>query len=158
MKICKKCDLPFPLSEFYVHKQMEDGHLNICKSCVRSRVTKHRKENIDRIRAHDRLRGNLDHRVEARRKYSTTEGGREALKKGKKTWAERNPRKRAAEITFGNWIRYRPEIRKPCEVCGETDRVHGHHENYDEPLNVKWLCPKHHSERHKEMRRLGIIP
>ncbi len=40
----------------------------------------------------------------------------------------------------------------PCEVCGSTDKVHGHHENYDRPLDLTWLCPKHHSARHKAMR------
>ncbi len=37
--------------------------------------------------------------------------------------------------------------RKPCEVCGKTPSE-GHHENYSEPLKVKWLCKKHHDELH----------
>lgn len=34
-------------------------------------------------------------------------------------------------------------IRKPCEVCG-AEKVHAHHEDYLKPLEVRWLCPKHH--------------
>ncbi len=40
-------------------------------------------------------------------------------------------------------------IKQPCEVCGE-EKVHAHHLSYDNHLNVKWLCPKHHGEWHAE--------
>lgn len=36
-----------------------------------------------------------------------------------------------------------------CSVCGSTDRIHGHHEDYSRPLDVIWLCPIHHSWRHR---------
>jgi ribosomal protein S27AE len=37
--------------------------------------------------------------------------------------------------------------RMPCEVCGEL-KVHAHHDDYSMPLNVRWLCRKHHRELH----------
>jgi predicted DNA-binding protein YlxM (UPF0122 family) len=44
-----------------------------------------------------------------------------------------------------------------CEVCGlfpiASDGrrlVHAHHNDYSRPLNVRWLCQKHHHDHHKE--------
>jgi ribosomal protein S27AE len=37
--------------------------------------------------------------------------------------------------------------RQPCEVCGKTN-VHAHHDDYSQPLKVRWLCPLHHRQRH----------
>jgi hypothetical protein len=32
----------------------------------------------------------------------------------------------------------------PCEVCGSIEKPEGHHEDYDLPLVVRWLCHSHH--------------
>ncbi len=42
--------------------------------------------------------------------------------------------------------------REPCKVCSAA-KVDAHHENYDKPLEVAWLCRKHHFQRHKEIGR-----
>lgn len=45
-------------------------------------------------------------------------------------------------------------IKSPCTVCGNK-KSYGHHDDYDKPLEVMWLCAKHHNARHKELQRLG---
>lgn len=41
--------------------------------------------------------------------------------------------------------------RQPCEVEGCGKRyTHGHHDDYDKPLEVRWLCPVHHTEWHEK--------
>lgn len=38
--------------------------------------------------------------------------------------------------------------RLPCRICGTTENVQAHHEDYSKPLDVDWLCFKHHMEHH----------
>ena len=41
-------------------------------------------------------------------------------------------------------------IRQPCEFCPRAD-THAHHDDYSEPLRVRWLCPLHHVMVHKRV-------
>jgi hypothetical protein len=55
-----------------------------------------------------------------------------------------------------NYAIYKGRIdRGYCEVCGAPD-AHGHHSDYLKPLDVTWLCPAHHIELHKTMRKARI--
>jgi hypothetical protein len=45
MKKCFKCGIEKELSEFYVHPQMGDGHLNKCKICTKKDSLGYEKEN-----------------------------------------------------------------------------------------------------------------
>jgi len=45
-KHCIRCFQLTPIHEFYAHKMMADGHLNVCKPCVRSRIEKRRIEKM----------------------------------------------------------------------------------------------------------------
>ena len=38
--------------------------------------------------------------------------------------------------------------RKPCLVCGSKN-VEKHHPDYSKPLEVIWMCRKHHLELHR---------
>jgi len=38
--------------------------------------------------------------------------------------------------------------RQPCVICGTTNRVVAHHEDYSKPYEVQWLCKNHHGRAH----------
>jgi hypothetical protein len=39
-------------------------------------------------------------------------------------------------------------FRLPCEVCGSANNVDAHHDDYSQPLSVRWLCRSHHQQHH----------
>ena len=160
-KTCFKCFRVLSLSEFYRHPQMADGLLGKCKSCTKAdtaaRVQRKAKDpawvenEMERHRIKQRkarargtacvFRGekrrmvHLKHRRKYPEKYRAREVTQRALHKG-------------------------ILLRLPCQVCGSLDSE-AHHENYSNPLQIMWLCPKHHAERHVELRRqkrLQITP
>ncbi|WP_156137632.1 hypothetical protein [Methyloceanibacter caenitepidi] len=80
----------------------------------------------------------------ARRSIKTTPDTRS------RQWEQNNPEKRRAQKTVENALKAGRLERQPCERCG-AEKVHAHHDDYSKPLDVMWLCPKHHRERHREL-------
>ena len=152
MKECFKCGKTQPLAEFYKHSEMSDGHLNKCKSCARADIKRNRVDRIDYYRDYDKHRSMQPHRVAQRLQYAQTVEGKAARARGRKKWEKANPVKRAANIAVCNAVcDGRLEKKCSCESCGATGvRIHGHHDDYAKPLDVRWLCPICHSAWHKE--------
>jgi hypothetical protein len=147
MKRCFKCLCEKPFEAFYKHSRMGDGRLNKCIECTKRDVTNYRNENIEKVRAHDKLRASMPHRVSARREYSKTEAYATSHKKATRKWVAMHPNQRAANIAVNNALKRGDITKQPCFVCGDS-RVEGHHPDYDKPLDVVWLCHAHHEEVH----------
>ena len=138
MKECFKCKLSKPLSEFYKHSQMKDGHVNKCIECNKKDVGKHRLENIEKIRQYDRQRAKNPERI-----ANNIEVNR--------AWREEDKRRGKAHAKVSYAIKKGVLIKMPCIRCGEQKSL-AHHEDYDKPLEVMWLCQPCHKQRHKELR------
>jgi hypothetical protein len=136
MKKCFKCKEDKPLSEFYKHKGMSDGHLNKCKTCTKLDVHNHRHGSGRlKVLEYDRLRAKNPERIEKQKKIN-------------KAWEEKYPMRRKAQRELGKAVA-RCEIKPlPCFVCGE--KAEAHHPDYDRPLDVIWLCPSHHKQIHSQ--------
>lgn len=111
---------------------MADGHVNKCKECNKKDVIENRKSKVDYYREYDKDRGNRQTADDVRR------------------YREENPKKYKAHLIVNNAVRGGYITRKPCEICGEADNTHAHHDDYDKPRIVRWLCPVHHKAWHLE--------
>ena len=138
MKTCFKCNEEKPFTEFYKHKAMGDGYLNKCKACTKKDAGEHREKNLERIREYDRERGKLPHRIKLRVEIT-------------RAWRDEDERRSRAHLSVSRAIRNGSLLRLPCIRCGEKKSV-AHHEDYDKPLEVMWLCQPCHKQRHKELR------
>ena len=69
----------------------------------------------------------------------------------KSRWAKRNREKRNAQAAARRAIERGELERQPCEVCGAAG-AHAHHDDYSRRLDVRWLCPAHHAEHHRNER------
>jgi len=118
------------------------------KERVCRQIRDDRKENPEKYRLRDRARyeRDKDKRIALAKKWA--DGHPEKRKGICRKWIENNQGKRAAHVKAGNAIKGGKLVRQPCEVCGES-KVHAHHEYYSKPLDVVWLCSKHHALRHR---------
>lgn len=125
-KVCFKCGRNLPLSEFYVHKQMRDGHLNKCKECARMDVHENYMENLDSSEfiEKERKRG----REKYHRLYKDTKKETRRHSNSYKSWFERR------QVLFWQDIEL-------------------HHWNYDKPHDVFLVSRQHHARIHKLITR-----
>jgi len=137
-KNCFKCNTVKPLEDFYKHSKMLDGHVNKCKECNKNDVTANRNKNIESVRAYDKARSKEPERIKA-----ATEINR--------AWRAEDLRRQVAHSRVARAVRNGGLVRQPCCRCGEAKTV-AHHEDYDKPLEVIWLCQPCHKQRHKEMK------
>jgi hypothetical protein len=143
MKTCFKCKEEKPLSEFYKHKQMGDGYLGKCKECTKKDAIDHRNDNLEKIREYDRQRGKLPHRL----KLST-----QTTKRIRKQF----PLKYKAQTVVNHAVKagklIKPEICSSCDKKGR--QIEGHHDDYNKPLEVTWLCSACHKQLHRDLKNL----
>jgi hypothetical protein len=121
---------------FFKDKYRTSGFANRCKKCCRT-YTK------DMQLKHPEIYRRAWVKWYAKNKLSVKERSKE-YKKDKVRNTAHNMVKEA--------IRSGVLVRKPCEVCSGTKLVDAHHDDYSKPLNVRWLCRRHHQRHHYENR------
>lgn len=137
MKICRRCGITKPITEFYPHATMRDGHLNVCRECKRA----------DQRRYQQTPAG----RETERRRNAKPERLKKLIARSK-AFRKRNPEKYAAHMAVQVALKSGRLVRpKKCQGCGAERPLQAHHNDYNRPLKVEWLCsPCHgqHNPRH----------
>ena len=62
-------------------------------------------------------------------------------------------KKRMARAKISNAIQAGKLKKQSCEIKNCRWIGEAHHDDYDQPLEIRWLCKKHHSEFHSSLRQ-----
>lgn len=133
MKICLKCKIRKPNKEYHFRDKPRGILRERCKACIKEYQSSPRIMEIKRI---------------SQAKYSKTKKGRATEQRhSPKRWARVKSLQR--DRVYAQ-VRYKLK-KQPCSVCG-NERSQAHHDDYSKPLDVVWLCSKHHSEVHRNAK------
>jgi len=135
-KVCRRCGRSFPMDNYFRNCKTADGHLNICKGCVKIQQFQYRKEHIEEIRSYDRERARLPHRKELC--SAITKRRRREVEGYQKCHSAVDRAIRSGRIKR---LQY-------CQVCGRVCKTEAHHNDYSKPYDVIWLCSSCHSQYH----------
>jgi hypothetical protein len=155
MKTCFKCGAVKPLSDFYKHPKMGDGHLGKVHRMHEGRcATTLRRASRGAQCVRGAPNANAEHReersaYEARR--TQTPERKAALHEGRRLHRKRHPDRAVARQAVNNAIARGHLVRSACVECGSTEYVQAHHEDYSKPLEVEWLCFRCHRKRHGQI-------
>jgi hypothetical protein len=133
-KTCNKCHIEKPITDFFKGKS-PDGYCYLCKACCYKYTQKYRKsspENYAKFLCRKRNRN-----ADKERLYRTR-------------YRKRHKEEVKAQNILNCALRKRGSVikRESCYVCDDVNSQ-AHHFDYNKPLEVIWVCPKHHKSIHK---------
>ncbi len=135
---CKGCGLSKPPEAYHVDPHLATGRRSRCRVCCQARRTELRRLNPEKYLARDAYwRANERSDPRKRALYYSQ----------RKEHQKRTPKQNYAQWCVKSAIRSGKMTRGACEVCGSVN-AQGHHDDYDKPLEVRWLCPLHHRQHH----------
>lgn len=122
---CSKCEMVLPLESFGVDNGNTLGRKYKCRDCERAEYQENREFILERRKKYYRNNGRKPHRPDPQKLKART-----AI---------------ATAVNTG-------KLEKPsnCSSCGKGGRIEGHHDDYDKPLSVVWVCPSCHKAIHRK--------
>ena len=127
------------INKYWREKRAEDPEK------YREKRNKYRAEHIEQCRRYQNKYNRSEKGQQQYRRYYS-EHKEEFIERAKKSNANHQSERRAQSLINHALERGKIE-RKPCEVCG-SEQTDAHHYDYNKPLDVMWLCRKHHAEWH----------
>lgn len=142
MRICKTCGHSKKFDAF--HTVTTNGVLyyrRVCRKCVNVEQRKKYDKNENGFADVRRAAAGKQHAKNPKAHY----------KRNIEYW-RRHPEKAACTQKVMKAVKSGVLKKQPCARCG-SEKSQAHHEDYSKPLDVIWLCQKHHGERHREINR-----
>lgn len=138
---CTRCGVLKPVTEFWKNSHCRSGFLNQCKACVTKAP-----ENVPRICLScqkpfyaNKYRIKSGRGIYCSRSCQAREAWRVIP-----TRATKLQRVRANSFVYNNLM-----ASSSCEACQAAGvMIHGHHEDYNKPEEVRWLCVPCHRRLH----------
>lgn len=117
--------------------------LPVCEDCKPLRAKRLRPQTFKICQRCSNEFGPVDH---LKRKYCSRECKHEAMKTGRKTVRKTIKKARSAQSLLAYHVKAGNIIRpSSCEACGCNDKkIEGAHKDYDNALDVRWLCRSCH--------------
>jgi hypothetical protein len=94
----------------------------------------------------------------------------EVYKQKRREWLAKQPKGYASRVKLEHIRRY-PErhraitiadrytkLGEKCEICGNTEKLERHHEDYSKPLEVRTLCKYCHEAEHTKLTATKLSP
>lgn len=91
----------------------------------------------------DWYKKNKENRLKQIRKWQKSPSGKKSIRLHDLRMIIKYPQKYLARQEVLKAIRKKILIKKPCKICGNP-KSEAHHKDYSKPLQVEWLCSKHH--------------
>lgn len=153
-KKCCKCKETKYLSDFYKDKNRKDGRQRYCKTCkaeyqqseigkasLRKSVKKYSQSEHGKAVIHKREKA-----------YYQTDHGKKVRVKKTDRMRKKYPLKHKARNAV--WFAVQSgKLTRPttCSNCNTAHpRIEAHHDDYAQPLLVRWFCPPCHREWHRQ--------
>lgn len=151
-KPCKVCGSEKCLDAFSRNNTMSDGRINTCKACEAAyrraysllpHVIERRKLTRRKRLSDPSKRQKQDDHM---RRWRSLPENKLKIAERRKRYYTNNPHKKLAHKAVERAVRLGQLVPEPCCICGK--KAMAHHEDYSNPLEVVWLCPKHHIQLH----------
>lgn len=141
-KICIKCEQTLSLLNFYKKGGSQLGYRGKCKKCLEKDNKLWKKCNPKKVQGYA-----------TNYQKANPEKARAWNNKATNAWKSKNKDKRIAQHKISNGIRDGKLVRQNCCVCKKIYNLEikgqAHHSDYNKPLDITWLCHKHHRAWHR---------
>lgn len=153
MKSCSFCGDLKEYSQFHARKTSKDGKTSQCKECCKVFRKKHYEKNKEKELERSRKwkLENPEKNLSTQKKWrkKNKEKYRLIVKRHAESYKKRNNHKIKARRKVAYAMSVGKIKKENCKIC-KAENSEAHHNDYDKPLNVIWLCQKCHKKEHRK--------